>query len=81
MTTPAIERLIEAVKYFVSSDQNQIKPTSKPVSLKEAKAGLLELANQPSPGNFLMPRTHTTGRVVAPLRPQIENVRPTVSQY
>jgi hypothetical protein len=46
MTTPAIERLIEAVKYFVSSDENQIKPTSKPVSLKEAKAGLLELAKQ-----------------------------------
>jgi hypothetical protein len=46
MTTPAIERLIEAVKYFVSSDQNQIKPTSKPVTLTEAKAALLALAQE-----------------------------------
>jgi hypothetical protein len=46
MTTPAIERLIEAVKFFVSSDQNQIRPTSKPVSLTEAKAALLDLAQK-----------------------------------
>ena len=52
MTTPAIERLIEAVKFLVSSDENQIKPTSKPVSLKEAKAGLLELANQAESWKF-----------------------------
>jgi hypothetical protein len=46
MTTPKIERLIEAVKYFAGSDQNQIKPTTKPASLKEVKAALLELAHQ-----------------------------------
>ena len=46
MTTPKIERLIEAVKFFASSDENQVRPTSKPVSLKEAKGELLSLAQQ-----------------------------------
>jgi hypothetical protein len=46
MTTPKIERLIEAVKFFASSDDNQIRPTTKPVPLKEVKAALLDLANQ-----------------------------------
>jgi hypothetical protein len=46
MTTPKIERLLEAVKYFASSDENQIRPTTRPVPLKEVKAALLDLANQ-----------------------------------
>jgi hypothetical protein len=46
MTTPKIERPIEAVKFFASSDANQIRPTTKPVSLKEAKAALLDLAQK-----------------------------------
>jgi hypothetical protein len=46
MTTPKIERLIEAVKYFAGSDQNQIKPTTKPAPLKEVKAALLGLAQK-----------------------------------
>jgi hypothetical protein len=46
MTTPKIERLIEVVKYFASSDENQVRPTSRPVSLKEAKGALLSLAQQ-----------------------------------
>jgi hypothetical protein len=46
MTTPKIERLIEAVKYFAASDQNQIKPTTKAVSLQEAKAALLHSAQR-----------------------------------
>jgi hypothetical protein len=46
MTTPKIEKLIEAVKYFAGSDENQIKPTAKPVKLKEVKKQLLELAQQ-----------------------------------
>jgi hypothetical protein len=46
MTTPKIEKLIEAVKFFASSDEHQVRPTTKPVSLKEAKATLLDLAHQ-----------------------------------
>jgi hypothetical protein len=46
MTTPKIERLIEAVKHFASSDENQVRPMSRPVSLKEAKGELLSLAQQ-----------------------------------
>jgi hypothetical protein len=44
--TPKIEKLIECVKYFASSDDNQVRPTSRPVSLKEAKGELLSLAQQ-----------------------------------
>jgi hypothetical protein len=28
MTTPKIERLIEAVKFFASSDDHQVRPTT-----------------------------------------------------
>jgi hypothetical protein len=44
--TPKIEKLIECVKYFASSEDNQVRPTSRPVSLKEAKGELLSLAQQ-----------------------------------
>jgi hypothetical protein len=46
MTTPKIERLIEAVKYFASSDENKIRPSTRPSTLKEAKAALLDLAHR-----------------------------------
>jgi hypothetical protein len=46
MTTPKIERLIEAVKFFASSDENQIRPTTRPLPLKEVKAALLDMAHQ-----------------------------------
>jgi hypothetical protein len=46
MTTPNIEKLIEAVKYFSSSDENKVRPSTKPWTLKDAKAELLKLAQQ-----------------------------------
>jgi hypothetical protein len=44
--TPKIDRLIEAVKFFAGSQENQIRPTTLPWGLGKVKAELLKLAHE-----------------------------------